>query len=893
MFREVIEMGVWNPKANALFLQAIELPAAERRSAFLDEACAGDPALRLGVEQLLKAHDEAGNFLHSPLLFEQSTQGGTPNTDEDDPPDHDTPDCGEVSLDFLEPCDVPGRLGKIGPYEVTEAIGVGGMGVVLRAHDPKLNRVVAVKVMAPPSVANPTARKRFLREAQAAAAINHPHVVSIHAVDQTQKTPYLVMECIDGVSLAEKIARCGHLEVKEIVRIGAQIAAGLAAAHAHGVVHRDIKPSNILLQDGVERVKITDFGLARAVDDLKVTRSGDVAGTPEFMSPEQAQGKRVDARSDLFSLGAVFYMMCTGRSPFRADSTIASLRRVCDDTPRPMREVNPDVPEWLAAIADRLLEKDPADRFQSAEELCQLLGECLAHLQDPVVNPLPASLGAAAAARRSTARKRGAAASRRRWWVAVAVILGVLALVSLSEATGVTHLAATIVRITTGEGTLVIEVDDPAVEVSLDGEELSIAGAGIQELRLRPGQYQFQAIKSGNPVKQELVTITHGGRQVVTVGLESPMIATDAKKQADDYTSTPEGAITQAGRLKSEFPLNYWVNDLAYSPTATELLCGRAPQVVEIWNLQSGRRILVKPIGAKLAVSSHGDLVASCQTDKEVCVLLSNLNDLHKIRVFVPREPVANKRIRRVSLSSDARYVAIGMDDRTARVWDVNTGQEVHRFDCDRPCWVVEFSPDGRTVLVGNNTLRLFEIESGKENWQISLGGFTPTAAFSPCGRWVIAAPANQLRVLDAGTGEEVRRFEGHAGTIVSARFLPDGRHVISGSSDQTMRLWNLETGHEIARLTAENHVTTFVAVSPDGRYAASGGGQFSPRQGEYVGDGDYDIRLWRLPESVWPSKSSPPEPPPALRAKDAPPPVEDPAQGQPPTVRSEGGKPG
>jgi len=137
------------------------------------------------------------------------------------------------------------------------------------------------------------------------------------------------------------------------------IAAGLAAAHAHGLVHRDIKPSNILLENGVERVKITDFGLARAVDDVEVTRSGEVIGTPQFMSPEQAQGKPVDPRSDLFSLGAVLYTMCTGRSPFRAESTVAVLRWVCDDVPRPIRQVNPDIPEELVAVIDRLLAKDP------------------------------------------------------------------------------------------------------------------------------------------------------------------------------------------------------------------------------------------------------------------------------------------------------------------------------------------------------------------------------------------------------------------------------------------------------------------------------------------------------------------------------------------------------
>jgi serine/threonine protein kinase len=516
----------WNPAANALFVQAVKISSLERRMTFLDEACAGDPTLRAEVDQLLKAHEEAGNFLETPLLGEQPTLDPEGEIG-DGPPGASSPDCGEVALYFLEPCDVPGRLGKIGPYEVIEVVGFGGMGVVLRANDPKLNRTVAVKVMAPPFVANPTARKRFLREAQAIAAVTHPHVIAIHAVEQTEKTPYLVMEFIDGLSLEEKIDRCGHLEVKEILRIGAQIAAGLAAAHAHGLVHRDIKPSNILLENGVERVRITDFGLARAVDDVSVTRSGDVTGTPQYMSPEQARGQPVDHRSDLFSLGAVLYTMCTGRSPFRAETTVAVLRRVCDDVPRPIREVNPDIPEPLVSIIDRLLAKDPNERFQTAQEVSDLLMGYLAHLQDPTNVPPPEASSIRPAADRKTLD--AGAAPGRRWprrslMLAATVLLAVGVSVATTEATGVTHLAAAVVRIVTGQGTLVVEVDDPQVSVTIDGEDLVIAGAGVQEIRLKPGRHQVRAAKGGQVVKQELVTIERGGRQVLKVALESPVV---------------------------------------------------------------------------------------------------------------------------------------------------------------------------------------------------------------------------------------------------------------------------------------------------------------------------------------------------------------------------------
>ena len=246
---------------------------------------------------------------------------------------------------FLAASDEPGSLGRLGAYEVTELLGHGGFGVVLKAFDPALGRAVAIKVLAPQLATSAAARGRFAREARAAAAVVHENVVAIHAVDSWKNLPYLVMPYIAGQSLQERVDRDGPLDLKAILRIGIQTAQGLASAHAQGLVHRDVKPSNILLENGVERVKLTDFGLARAVDDASLTQSGVVAGTPQYMSPEQARGEAVDHRSDLFSLGSVLYFMCTGHAPFRASSTPAVLRRVCDEQPRPLREVNLEVPE--------------------------------------------------------------------------------------------------------------------------------------------------------------------------------------------------------------------------------------------------------------------------------------------------------------------------------------------------------------------------------------------------------------------------------------------------------------------------------------------------------------------------------------------------------------------
>jgi serine/threonine-protein kinase len=294
-----------------------------------------------------------------------------------------TPDA--RALDFLDPAKRPGTIGGLGPYEITELIGRGGMGIVLKAFDSSLHREIAVKVMAPHLAGDPGARQQFLREARAAAAVVHPHVVTVHAVSEHNGLPYLVMEYIPGVSLHARLNRGGPLDLCEILRVGADTAAGLAAAHARGLIHRDIKPANLLLTPagpGTDRwtVKITDFGLARSVSGTGLSHDGAVAGTPDYMAPEQARGKEVDHRADLFALGSVLYTLCTGRVPFQADTQLAVLHLVREELPRPVRELNPAVPDWLAAIVNRLHAKDPADRFQSAAEVAGLLNRHLASL---------------------------------------------------------------------------------------------------------------------------------------------------------------------------------------------------------------------------------------------------------------------------------------------------------------------------------------------------------------------------------------------------------------------------------------------------------------------------------------------------------------------------------
>lgn len=319
----------------------------------------------------------------------------------------DRADTASIPMDFLSPSDNPAMLGRIGEFEILELIGSGGMGIVMKGYDHELNRYVAVKVLHPHCATSAGARRRFSREAQAAAAVVHQHVVAIHAVGANHHPPYLVMPFVPGESLQQRLTRLGPFEVVDVLRIGQQVAEGLAAAHAQGLVHRDIKPGNILLERNVDRVLLTDFGLARAADDASLTQSGVIAGTPQYMSPEQACGEVVDQRTDLFSLGTVLYTLLAGHPPFRAETAMGVLQRVCHDTPRSLRELNPNVPAWLDAFIARLHAKLPAERFQSATQVADLLKRSLAHVQQPMQVPLPQELARLVNGRRRLSKVTG------------------------------------------------------------------------------------------------------------------------------------------------------------------------------------------------------------------------------------------------------------------------------------------------------------------------------------------------------------------------------------------------------------------------------------------------------------------------------------------------------
>ncbi len=276
---------------------------------------------------------------------------------------------------FLLPSENPNELGRLGGYGILSILGKGGMGMVLLAHDKMLDRKVAVKVMLP-EVVTPDNRERFFREARSTAALNHDHIVPIFQVGEENSVPYLVMPFLQGEALDKRLARERIPPLGETLRIIRETATGLMAAQEKGMIHRDIKPGNIWLEGPQGRVRILDFGLAKTrSSDVNITQAGAIMGTPAYMAPEQAAGREVDSRADIFSLGVIFYEMLTGVRPFQGNDTLAILTSLLTTTPVNPGELDPSIPKNACRLAMAMIAKEPIKRPRSAKDVAQFISQ--------------------------------------------------------------------------------------------------------------------------------------------------------------------------------------------------------------------------------------------------------------------------------------------------------------------------------------------------------------------------------------------------------------------------------------------------------------------------------------------------------------------------------------
>jgi len=695
---------------------------------------------------------------------------------------------------FLAPAAKPNEIGSIGPFSIQEVLGAGGMGVVYRGYDPRLDRAVAIKVVRPELVAAKGMVDRFLAEARAAAAVEHDHIVVVHAVEIHDGIPCLVMPLLKGETLEQRLKDAtGPRSTEEVLRIGKQVASGLAAAHGRGLVHRDIKPGNLWIEDPNGRIKILDFGLAM-VSDGSGAACG-FAGTPGYAAPEQIRNQGIDSRADLYSLGCVLYRMATGKPVFPAESPISVLVHTLTRTPMPTGTANAKLHSGLARLIDGLLKKAADERPATAEIV-------LAQLE---------------AIEREFVRRR-TRITRRRWFAAVAVA-------GLVGAAGVWFAQPDPVPQTPPEPPVKIEFqaesDLEKVVLSRDGEEFLVDLGTDAKASLVPGDYAIRTaagIEGREVVPNSLIVIAGEPRMVKLALVGQAAVFNEHTQPVRGIATIPQKdrfAVLSTGLDRT---LNHWL------PGSNE----------------NATRVNLTSPAQCLASSADGSLVATAGGNKQEPLEL-NIH-LWDGRTLQPKGEPLNGHTRKLfalALSADGKSLLSATVDE---LWLWNVADREHKKlegQSDKVLCAA-FDPAGKRLLTGDEKgyVVLWDIAETKLLRKVfaqSLGtsGAVRAVAFTAAG-FLTAGDDGFVRVWD-GTTFKPRDLPVGKKPIFCLALAKDGKRFLVGDDAGTIKLWSLPEGVEVYKFSGLGKTVRGVVFSPDGRNALS------------CGD-DRTVRVWRLP---------------------------------------------
>jgi WD40 repeat protein/tRNA A-37 threonylcarbamoyl transferase component Bud32 len=706
------------------------------------------------------------------------------------------------------------RIRYFGDYELLEEIARGGMGVVYKARQMRLNRIVAVKMILEGALADDKAVRRFYTEAEAAANLQHPNIVAIHQVGEHEGQHYFSMDYVEGRSLTDVIGG-KPLPPEQAAHYLMTVAKAIHYAHSRGILHRDLKPSNVLI-DADGQPHITDFGLAKQVgSESSLTMTGIPMGSPSYMPPEQARGQfdRVDVRSDVYSLGAILYELLTGRAPFLAATAIETMRQVENEEPIPPRRLNQSLPVDLETICLKCLEKAMQKRYASAHELAADLRRFLSH--EPIM------------ARAVGPWEKTAKWARRR--PAVAALIGVSILAALGfTIAGVWYNAqlrterdkATVAaakekaeaeraRLAEAEARkqqAEAEKSRKAAEHNLAYAQLAQAGMYLDGRRMMEANSLYMSCQNKLQKLGEMVF-------PVTVGL------------TELYALSPPALLTFKGHLNG-------VWGVAFSPDGQLALSGSYDHDVKLWEIRTGREIRTfkghKGTVYSVAFSPDGRLALSGSADKTA--KLWEISSGKEISTFTGHQSA----VWAVAFTPDSKWAVAGEYRRSVSVWDVATGSLISTFNWKQTrssLFDMAVSPDGKCALTAanqdhgtiTNAVIMWDLATGR-NLRHFEGHNAYSATFSPDGRYAVSGGIGRVLTLwDIATGKEIRTLVGHRNPVQKVAFSPDGKRILSSGWEQSVRLWDVATGQEIRTFAGHENYVYGAAYSPNGRWALTG----------------------------------------------------------------------